>query len=258
MRPLSMKKATALFALAALVLPLAAQDDEPDFAVSPLNLELGMRSVLLSPTVNPAFGINMEFGLNPGWFINRRLGLGVFFAYAHYFGASHTKSFLSAAGPAYAPIDYMYPVPATTIEKMLEGSLDDLSDHRWGITLRPPIRYSPSLKLYWLNRAVIVSSGSSGQYSSGGVTYITGYGSTSYGYLGQGAGVELAAPLRTFEWGKWNALQFTRVSLFAQYVNLRYARFDGPRPIFSEMFDDAFNDAYGDIVEIGLSVSLGF
>ncbi|HOZ73012.1 MAG TPA: hypothetical protein PK179_10915, partial [Spirochaetales bacterium] len=63
MRHLSMKP-VALFTLAVLVLPLSAQDDEPDFAVSPLNLELGMRSVMLSPTVAPAFGINMEFGLN--------------------------------------------------------------------------------------------------------------------------------------------------------------------------------------------------
>jgi len=257
MRHLSMKP-VALFTLAVLVLPLSAQDDEPDFAVSPLNLELGMRSVMLSPTVAPAFGINMEFGLNPGWFINRRLGLGVFFAYAHYFGASHASSFLSAAADAYTPIEYMYPGPGTTIDKMLEGSLDDLSDHRWGITIRPPIRYSPSLKLYWLSRAVVVSSGSSGQYSSGGVTYVTGYGTTGYSYVGQGAGVELSAPLRVLEWGTWSVLQFTRVSLFAQYVNLRYAYFDDPRPYFSEMFDDAFNDAYGDIVEIGLSVSLGF
>lgn len=257
MMSLGMKKTAVLIVVAVLAMPLFAQEDELDFAVSPLNVELGMRSVILSPTVEPAFGINMEFGLNPGWFINHRLGLGVFFAYAHYFGAAHASSFLSAISTAYTPIDYRYLVPSKTIEKMLEGSLDDLSDHRWGVTLRLPIQYSPSLKLYWLNRAVIVSSGSTGEYSSGGVTYIS-YGSTSYGYLGQGAGVELAAPLRVFEWGKWNVLQFTRVSLFAQYVNLRYARFDGPRPLFSEMFDQAFNDAYGDTVEIGFSVSLGF
>ena len=257
MRPFSMKNATVLFALAVSVLPLSAQDGEPDFAVSPVNLELGMRSVVLSPTVNPAFGINMEFGLNPGWFINRWLGLGVFFAYAHYFGTSHAESFLSAASAAYTPIEYIYPGPETTIDKMFEGVIEDLSDHRWGVTVRLPIRYSPFIKLYWLSRAVLVVAGSSGSYTSGGVTYV-GTGTAGYGFVCQGAGVELAAPLRTFEWGKWNALQFTRVSLFAQYVNLRYAYFDAPRPYFSEMFDEAFNDAYGDIVEIGLSVSLGF
>jgi len=257
MSPVMMRKFAVLFALAVSVLPLSAQEDKPDFAVSPLNLELGMRSVALSPAVNPAFGINMEFGLNPGWFLNRRLGLGVFFAYAHYFGASHSAAFLSAASSAYTPVDYLYPDPETTIDKMLEGNLDDLSDHRWGVTVRLPVQYSPFLKLYWLNRAVNVVTGSSGSYTSGGITYV-GSGSPGYGFLGQGAGVELAMPLQVFEWEKWNTLQFTRVSLFAQYVNLRAATFRGPRPLFSEMFTSEFIDAYGDIIEIGLSVSLGF
>lgn len=252
-----MKKYAIIAALFLSLLPLSAEPVKPDFIVSPFNVELGMRSLVYSPMVDPSFGINMEFGFNPGWFINRQLCVGAYFAYAHYFGAGYASAFLSDATAGYTPVDYIYTGPETTTDQMLEGMLDDLSDHRWGLTLRLPIRYSPFLKAYWLSRAVVVKSGSSGSTTVGGITWVGG-GSSGFSFVGQGAGAELVIPLGVIDQRRWNWFAFSRVSFFAQYVDLKNACFDGPRPLFSEMFNSGFNGKYGDLWEFGFSISIGF
>jgi len=263
----TMKKSTLIPALAFLAMaclfapPASAKEDEPMFAVSPLNLELGCRYLGISPMMNPAAGISMEFGLNPGWFLDKQAALGIYFAYAHYFGATYKDAFLSDAKAAYDPIAYPYTNPEDAVGYLLDGELSDLSDHRWGISLRLPLPWTPFLKAYWLSRAVVIKSGSSGSYSTGGVTYVTGYGRSGYSIVAQGIGAELSFPLAPLNWPAekltdW--LAFTRLSIFGQWVAFSGAIFDDPRPLFSEFFTEGFNSKYANQFEFGLMLSIGF
>jgi len=262
MRKSTLPLVLAFLAMTALAAPPAsAKEDEPGFAVSPLNLELGFRYLGFSPMIKAAPGISMEFGLNPGWFLDRQASLGIYFAYAHYFGATYTDAFLADAKAAYSPIAYPYTNPEDAVKYLLAGELSDLSDHRWGLSLRLPIPWTPFLKAYWLSRAVVIKSGSSGSYSRGGVTYVTGYGRSGYSIVAQGIGAELSFPLAPINWpprkpGDW--LAFSRLSVFGQWVAFNTAVFDDPRPLFSEFFTDGFNSKYENQFEFGLMLSIGF
>lgn len=261
MKKTTLPLALAILAMTCLFAPPAAAEDKPSFAVSPLNLELGCRVLGVSPMIKPAAGISAEFGLNPGWFIDKQAALGIYFAYAHYFGATYTDAFLSDAKASYTPIAYPYTNPGTAMGYLLDGELNDLSDHRWGISLRLPIPWTPFLKAYWLFRSINIKSGSSGSYSTGGVTYVTGYGSSGYSIGAQGIGAELSFPLAPLKWpprktADW--LAFSRLSVFGQWVAFDGAIFHDPRPLVSEYFTDGFNAKYADQFEFGLMLSVGF
>lgn len=234
-----------------------AKGDETLMPVSPLNLEIGCRVLAYSPMFNPAAGISMEFGLNPGWFINNQAALGIFFSYSAYW-SSYRSSFLASAGDAWSPIAYPYNNLETALRLMLDGTLDEIDDHRWGITLRPPYPWFPFVKAYWLYRGIILKEGS-GDTTVGGVTYVGSGGGYSIGT--QGAGLELSMPLAPIRWPtkKWTDwLALSRVSVFGQWLAFGSGTVDNPRPFVSENFNDTFTKEFGNQVEFGLMASIGF